>query len=171
MRQFALLLLTTACLSCYAEGLPPPESAKSRNDKIAGVVTKHAETLGCSVSFDPNNIVLYRLNQQVVYLALYSADIGCSGGMGMNRPVIAVLKEGAYGMYFVDLNYSSPAQTSSSFPQVVTEIFIANGELWYKARQYEFKKDPRCCPSLKEIGRVRFENGVWSPIPVKAGHP
>lgn len=171
MSRIALLLLTIVTIPCFAEDLPPPESEKSRYGKIAAVVEKHAETIGCSTFFNPKDIVPYRLDHQRIYVAFYSADIGCSGGTAMSRPVFVAVKEGAYAKYFIDLKYSSPAQTSDSFPSVVTEIFVRKDELWYRARQYDFKKDANCCPSIEELGKVTFENDMWSPTTVKGSHP
>jgi hypothetical protein len=166
MRRLVPPLFALMMFSSPADELPPPESERSRVQKIAAVVEAHAETVGCNVHVDPASIVPYRVDQEFLYLAYYAADIGCSGGTAMSRPVIVAVKPGAYGRYFIDSTRSSPAQTSDAFPRHITRIALVDGDLRYEARRYDDGKDALCCPSLTERGRVVFENGMWRPRPV-----
>jgi hypothetical protein len=171
MFKFLLLLLSLFSPLSLAEALPPPESSQAILVKVAAVVESHAKTLGCSVSVNPKTILPYRLNNEPMYLAVYSADIGCSGGNTMHRPVFVAVTPGAYGKYFIDPRYSSPQQTSNEFPQLISELFIQAGELWYKALELDPAKDSLCCPSSVVTGRVQFEKGAWRPAPSAKSHP
>ncbi|KJV07776.1 hypothetical protein [Methylocucumis oryzae] len=122
--RFPLISLVVLFNACFAEEQPWPEPEHIDNNKIKAVITKYAETLGCSIWFNPQNIVPHLLNDERLYVGLFSVDLGCSGGNLMNRPVFVAVKPGAYDQYFIDYQYSSPAQTSDKFPQHTTEIFF-----------------------------------------------
>ena len=159
--------------SCFAN--PEEEEEKfavevlvQKKDAIASipkVVEQYATTFGCAFNMDEKNIL--KLNNESIesYLALFSLDLGCSGGSAMSRPYFVVLSFG--GSYpkrmFINLEYSSPLQTMNDFPQHIINIFYKSNQLFYSALEYE-PKDALCCPSRKVINKLIFENGKWKSI-------
>jgi hypothetical protein len=127
---------------------------------IAKLVVSYGKTLGCEVHLDKNNIVPYSLDNEELFVALYSLDLGCSGGTAMSRPAFTVVGRGAYGTLHVRPEYSSPKQTSNEFPQVTYQLFSKGGQLRYRAKALD-AKDALCCPSIPVEGEVIFRRGVW----------
>jgi len=161
IKNFIILLSFVCSTFCFAGNPQQLNNKDVIHQKILTVVEQYATSLGCIFHINPNNIVSYKLNRDIVFVALYSLDLGCSGGSNMSRPAFVVIRAGAYNTYLVDPRYSSPLQTSSNLPQHLNEIFIKNDEIWYKALKHDFSKDPICCPSIQIEGRIKYKNGLW----------
>ena len=127
---------------------------------IARVVTAYGNALGCEVHLDKQNIVRYTMPSEDVFVVLYSIDLGCSGGSSMSRPAFAVVTQGAYGRFVVRPEYSSPLQTSNTFPAVTYRLYKAGETLRYLAKNLA-DTDALCCPSIPVEGQVVFRDGVW----------
>lgn len=153
MRPLFLLLLIFAS---YAFGGEPSIPRNS----IARVVTAFGNALGCEVHLDRKNIVRHAMQDDEVFVILYSIDLGCSGGSAMSRPAFAVVTQGAYGRFFVRPEYSSPLQTSNKFPTVTYRLYKEGGLLRYLAKGLA-DTDALCCPSIPVEGQVVFRDGVW----------
>jgi hypothetical protein len=152
MRLFGALLLVASIQVAAEPGIPI--------EAISKLVVSYGKTLGCEVHIDKRNIVAYTLGNEEVFVALYSLDLGCSGGTAMSRPAFAAVGRGAYGTLHVRPEYSSPRQTSDDFPQVTYQLFSKRGQLRYRANSLD-AKDALCCPSIPVEGTVIFRDGFW----------
>lgn len=52
---------------------------------IPRLIETYASTVGCAFSWNPANVVPYQLDGKDVFVALYSLDVGCSGGSRRTR--------------------------------------------------------------------------------------
>lgn len=85
----------------------------------------------------------------------------------MSRPVIITIRQSiSYPKLYVDARSSAPYQTSNELPQHMSKIYVYNNRLWYEAKEFDFKKDALCCPSISVRGELRFENGMWKGYPL-----
>lgn len=160
-----LILLSTfsfadsdADLEKYLAQLPKPEHI------IPPVVESYGRAIGCDFYFDPENIVEKEIDQKRSFIALFTVDIGCSGGNNNYRPVFVVLQYGAYDKIFISLKYSLPSQTSDEFPKDTQNIYIRDGKIRFNAKKFDPKKDALCCASIPFSGEVIFSDGKWNPI-------
>lgn len=150
----------------YEEMINAKQKEAVRN--IPKLITQYATTLGCNYHFDPQNVIEYQMNNELVYIGLFVLDTGCSGGSAMYRPVIITLRQSiSYPQLYVDSRSSAPYQTSQELPQNIMKIYKYDNKLFYKALEYT-TNDARCCPSKTTIGELRFENGMWKSYPVSS---
>jgi hypothetical protein len=131
--------------------------------KIIPVLTQYANSIGCAYDFNPKNIVQYSNVSEKSFVVLFSLDVGCSGGNAMSRPVIALMQFSELGKIYVNPKYSTPSQTSEKFPSHTENIYLENGKLKFKAREYDFAKDPLSSPSVIVTGEIEFKNSFWQP--------
>jgi len=137
-------------------------------EKIPAIVGQYALSFGCAFHMEKGNVVELKAWKETSYLALYSLDLGCSGGSAMSRPYFVVLSNFDRSHprnIFVNPKYSLPSQTSESFPSHVEAIYLADEKLKYKALKYGFSKDPLSSPSVVVTGEVEFKNSIWQPKP------
>jgi hypothetical protein len=142
-------------LTPYVLAQPIPRS------KIHWVVENYANTMGCQFSMNDKNIVKYQHEEESFYVALYSLDLGCSGGTAMSRPAFAALTQNGERKIFILPKYSSPTSISSTLPSFIEKIYIENGKLRYLAKSFDFSKDALCCPSVSVEGTIEFKDGAW----------
>jgi len=164
------LVILVRLSSAEANGDPAEYEAEVRKaeERIPAVIEQYATSIGCAFYMEKNNVVPYVIDRRQSFVAVFSLDDGCTGGSAMSRPVFVVVRHGGpTTSIVVNAEYSAPHQTSSDFPQVITDLFLKDGELWYKALEFDFKKDANCCPSVPVTGRVVYKNGKWQGIPVK----
>lgn len=167
--SLTIIALSQTCLADSEEDIRAFEiqhdaDIKKAQATIPKVVEGYATSLGCQFLIDPANVVPYQLDGRPVFIAVFSFDVGCSGGSAMSRPVVVVLEQSYNTNIYVNVAYSTPKQTSDTLPQVIKKIFLHSGKLWYSALVAE-AKDPLCCPSKKESGRLVFDGGIWQGIP------
>jgi len=153
------LFLILASAACAAEELPRIDPPEVLRGKVAAVVEGHARTIGCAVVVDAGHIVPYSLDRERVHIALYHADVGCSGGTAMGRPVLVVVRRGAYDTYFIDARYSAPQQTPGELAMSVTDLTVDHGHLVFTGLSLDVS-DPLCCPSKVVRGRLRLMLGA-----------
>jgi len=158
------LLISPICLSqteseekAYLALFANPEQ------KIIPVLKQYANSIGCAYDFNPKNIVQYSNVSEKSFVVLFSLDVGCSGGNAMSRPVIALMQFSELGKVYVNPKYSMPSQTSEKFPSHTEIIYLENGNLKFKAREYDFAKDPLSSPSVIVTGEIELKNGFWQP--------
>ena len=133
---------------------------------IPKIIEQYANTLGCAIFIESKNVVQFKIDNERDYVALFSFDVGCSGGSAMSRPVFVLLtSKYSYPKIYIEGKYSIPSQTSEAFPSQVDSIYVENGKLKYKAREYNFATDPLSSPSVVVTGEVEFKNGFWQPKP------
>ncbi|WP_396615954.1 hypothetical protein ACHZ97_17805 [Lysobacter soli] len=152
----------SACLisaSCLAQDLPPEDPPEVVRAKVASVVKTHAGTIGCSVTVDARHVTPYMLEGGRVYVALYHADVGCSGGTSMGRPVLVVVRHAAYDTYMVDTRYSTPQQSPDNLPPTITQLAARDGRIELKGLALD-PSDALCCPSRRVQGYLRLATGV-----------
>jgi hypothetical protein len=138
---------------------------KAAEANIPAVIEQYATSIGCAFHMEQRNIVPYMLKGNPVFVAVISLDNLCTGGSAMSRPVFVIVEHGGPAdSIVVNAEYSAPHQTSEDFPQTVTDLFLKDGELWYKALEHDFTKDALCCPSVPVTGRVVCKNGAWHSI-------
>lgn len=128
---------------------------------ITKIVKQYASAMGCDVVFDSRNIVKIQLADDWGYVVVYSMDPGCAGGNALYQSYFAVVSPSAFGSLFINAAYSSPPQTSTLFPKKIIKVSRSNGELWYRALDFDAAKDPACCPSVPVEGRLVFKKGKW----------
>jgi hypothetical protein len=160
-RLFVIFLLTCPMISFGAQSKIPTK-------RIMTVVKTYANTVGCFIHMEQNNIVEHKINGRRVYVALYSIDDGCTTGNNMFRPAFAALQGDGHGGVLVIPEYSIPSATSEKFSQHINKIFIRNNELWYSGMDYNWghtkpgeEGDALCCPSMPVEGKILFQNGTW----------
>jgi len=187
MRKLIWLMLLVSSVCLAEEKNATPIIAADSTDKefqelklqgneavknIPNLIEQYANTLGCEFNMNPQNVVEYTIDSKKRFVALFSLDVGCSGGSSMSRPVfVALTSELSYPKIFIDAKYSAPNQTSDDFPQTITSIFLKDNKLWYSALDFDFKKDALCCPSVPITGELKFENEKWKGIPNKTESP
>jgi len=176
LRLVVMLILWFSIPSLFAGEKPLPRKG------LAAVIHTYADSIGCFVHIDPNNIVRYKLNQfgkeelakagvnqePVSYsdreevIALYDFDEDCTGGTAMSRPAFAVLRRdlSRNRTFKVIPQLSIPGATSGKFPQYIKSITVKDNQLWYSAHEMG-PNDSLCCPSIPVSGRVIFKNGKW----------
>ena len=142
--------------------------SKIPTKKIMTVVKTYANTVGCFIGMNQNNIVEHRINGRQVYVSLYSIDSECSTGNNMFRPAFAALQNDGQGGVLIIPELSIPSATSEKFTQHINRIFIRNNELWYSGMDYNWghtkpgeEGDALCCPSMQVEGKIMFQNGAW----------
>ena len=170
--MLAILSISTYCLAESEEDIKRYElfrqaEIKKAEKNIPKIVEQYATSLGCEFAMNPQNVVKFSFDKEKAYIALFSFDLGCSGGSSMSRPVFVVLKHGANNNLYIDPKYSSPHQTSQNFPSTIKSVFIKEGKLWYSALDFDFSKDGLCCPSVPVNGELVYENGNWNGLPEK----
>lgn len=156
------LLGISACLisaSCLAEDLPAEDQPDVIRARVASVVKAHAGTIGCVVAVNPRHVIPYTLEGGRVYVALYHADVGCSGGTSMGRPVLVIVRHAAYDSYVVDARYSTPQQSPDDLPSTITTLAAHDGRIEFKGLALE-PSDALCCPSRRVQGYLRLTTGV-----------
>lgn len=162
-------LALLAAFACGAEELPPEEPFERLRPKIVAVVEAHARTVGCSVRVDPRHVVPWlRPDGRRLYIALYHADIGCSGGNAMSRPVLVVVHPGAYGTWMIDTRHSMPQQTPETLPKEIIALVPDGDELRFAGLMLGPAADAACCPTQPVEGRVRLKLDAeppWSVVP------
>ncbi len=107
------------------------EVASERAKAVANIprlVRTYGETIGCGFEMRRSNVVQYDLDERGQYVALFGIDEGCSGGSGMFRPVVALLRWGAGNKLYIDVNVSTP-KMAEALPQGADRIFLRGGEL------------------------------------------
>lgn len=151
----------SACLvpTCCLAEVPPEPPAEAARTKIVSVVEAHAKTIGCAVTVDARQVIPYALDGGRVYVALYHADVGCSGGTSMRRPVLVVVRHGAYDTYVVDTRYSTPHQSPGDLPPTVTGLAMRDGQIEFKGLALD-SLDALCCPSRRVQGYLSLKRGA-----------
>lgn len=135
--------------------------------KAPDVIASYANSIGCMFDLKPDNIVEFPEDSNKLY-AVFSIDVGCSGGSAMSRPVFVELELSPASMqYYINFERSGPGQTSMSIPQTVEKIYIKENKLWYSALEHDWSKDGICCPSVSVVSELKFENGMWIGMPAR----
>jgi len=143
---------------------------KIAEETIPNIVERYALSFGCEFNMQKRSVVELTHWKEISYLAVYSLDLGCSGGSAMSRPYFVVLSNHDRTRprnIFVNPKYSLPAQTSEGFPQTITGLYIKNEKIYYSALEFDFKKDALCCPSVPIEGELVFEGDHWKPAQLK----
>ena len=152
-----VLLLTSTNPSVGAEQNIP-------RSEIGSVVKDFAKTIGCMMKFDETNIVRYEVDGGYdgfgEFIALYGIDPKCSGGSAMYHSAIAVLERDYRGNIFIHPGQSFPVNRPNDLPQYVEKIYVENGQLLFKSKEFD-AKDGLCCPSLLVTGRLFMKEGKW----------
>jgi len=174
VRKFLLTLFLVALAST---------SFADENDiptrEVVDEITRYANSKGCFIHMDDENIVRHQIRGKSYFIALYDIDTVCNMGNNNHRPAFAALSNDKHGSVVIVKKYSNPAQTSDDFPQTIERIFTKDGELWYAAKEYNWsmnetdpaKIDAICCPSLTVEARFYFGEKGWMDTRVQAdGH-
>jgi len=161
MGQVWLVGLLACLISafCLAQDLPPEDPPDVVRAQVASVVEAHARTIGCAVAVDARHVIPYTLEGGRVYVALYHADVGCSGGTSMGRPVLVVVRHGAYDSYIVDTRYSAPQQSPDGLPSTITELAALGERIEFSGLKLD-PSDALCCPSRRVRGYLRLTAGA-----------
>lgn len=134
--------------------------------KAPDVIASYANSIGCIFNLNPENIVEFPEGGNKLF-AVFSIDVGCSGGSNMSRPVFVELELSIASMqYYINFEHSGPSQTPMSIPQTVEKIYVKDEKLWYSALEHDWNKDGICCPSVPVTAELKFENGMWIGVPV-----
>ena len=138
------------------------EEFKKAERDIPKVVERYASAMGCEFSMDPGNVIPYSLGERQGYLAVYSLDLGCTGGSNMVVNYFAFLQRGFPFHIVVNPAYSNPAQSPAEFPRHEAKIYLKDGEAWFRGLVPDRKKDALCCASVPVKGKVTFSKGKWA---------
>jgi hypothetical protein len=166
-----LLGMVTICSADDGTGADLDEKWEKSVKQIPSIIEQYATSIGCEFHMSKSNVVPYDIGGLHSYVAVFSIDNGCSGGSAMSRPVFVVLQPVAYDKILVNAAYSAPHQTAEEFPGLVTNIFLKDGKLWFKAKAYDLTKDALCCPSVPVTGQVEYQGGKWVPITNQLPNP
>ena len=152
-----VLLFISTKLSVGAEQNIP-------RSEIGSVVKDFAKTIGCMMKFDETNIVRYEVDGGYdgfgEFVVLYGIDPKCSGGSAMYHSAIAVLERDYRGNIYIHPGQSFPVNRPNDLPQYVEKIYVENGQLLFKSKEFD-SKDGLCCPSLLVTGRLFMKEGKW----------
>jgi hypothetical protein len=150
------------------------ELSKEEKTKILTLVKKYGESIGCGFVMSADNIQPYVSHNKNQYIALFSLDVGCSGGTGMSQTVIAVIDSGANAALTINLDYSLPQYVSSTVPPRLNKIVWDGEKVLYEGLDYNWltrgiaaEFDAICCPSMLVKGYLVFENGWWVAQPIQ----
>jgi hypothetical protein len=134
--------------------------------QIVEVVQAYSKTIGCLLNLEEKNIVRYNGNNENQYVVLFTIDPECSGGSAMAHSALAVVTQEDYrGRVFIKPAQSFPVATNN-LPQYSESIFIQDDNLWYTAKEFNWKIDARCCPSIEVKGKLTFKSGKWEAEPI-----
>lgn len=126
------------------------------------VVRAYANSIGCSVNFEPENVVRWQGNpRDVSYLALIAIDVGCAGGSASWRSLFLAIRRGAYGKLYVYPEYSLPDLTSSKFPQAIDSIVSTKEGIRFSGRFVQ-GNDLGNNPSRQVTGMVVWSGTKWA---------
>jgi hypothetical protein len=153
------ILLLSACMVSISAG----EDARAPAEKIKSVLRSYANTLGCVVRFEDENILPYDVDDdgKKEFVVLVGIDPGCSGGTAMHRSVLVVLERETQGQIFVRPQQSFPSAQLEGFVQHMERISIKDEQLWYEGKEFDWTNDARCCPSVPVKARIFFKDGAW----------
>lgn len=143
-----------------------PKEKQAAEQTIPNIVERYALSFGCMFDMQKQNVVELKDWEQLSYVSLYSLDLGCSGGSAMSRSYFVVISNYDRSHprnIFVNPKYSLPSQTSEKFPSHLESIYLENGKLKYRAREYNWATDSLASPSIIVIGEVEFKNNIWQP--------
>jgi hypothetical protein len=157
-RAIATLLFSACLVSASArEETPMPV------ETIRSVLQSYATAFGCVVRLEDENILPHDVDgdEKKEFIVLFGIDLGCSEGIAMHQPVLAILERGTQDQVFVRPQHSFPAAPLEGFIQNIDRIFIENGQLWYEGKDFDWANDARCCPSVPVKARIFLRDGVW----------
>lgn len=175
INKIIIFVTTTLITMCASAETMTAEDEKEYDDQqnnrrleslknIPEMLNNYGETIGCNFYMNPNNIVEYPDKHKLI--AQFSIDTGCSGGSAMSRPVFVELELSTNMHYYLNMERSTPQQTSGAIPQTIAEIYTKGGKVFYTSLEHDWSKDGRCCPSIKATAELKFENDAWIGIPV-----
>ena len=136
--------------------------AGNPTQKINRVVEMFGSSLGCNFHAPKQNIVPWKDKNGVGHLVLFSIDYGCSGGNAMDRPVLALVRTGAYSTPYMDQQLSTPDRTSDLFPAIIERITKTGNKIQYTGRRLR-PSDALCCASQRVQGTVTLTTHGWEP--------
>jgi hypothetical protein len=149
-RVLATLLLG-ACLVSISAG----EDARAPVERIMSVLISYADTFGCIVRLEDENILPYDIDGdgKKEFVVLFGIDPGCSGGAATHRSVFAVLERETQGQIFVRPQQSFPAAQLEGFVRHMERIFIEDGQLWYEGKEFDWTNDGTVAHPFQLRGR------------------
>ena len=160
MKIFTLISTFLLVISSYSYASPDTE-------KIIPILKQYATSIGCSFYIDQSNIFTYKFKKRKAIVAMYSLDVGCSGGTAMSRSIFARLDYASASIdkILVNPEFSLPSQTSSEFQSRIEKVYLEGNKIKYSALEHDFLKDALCCPSIRVTGTVELIDKTWVPIP------
>lgn len=151
-------------LCCISTGQSIRAEQNIPRNKISSVVKDFANTIGCIMDLDENNIVRYEVEGGYdgvgEFVVLYGIDPKCSGGSAMYHSALAVLEIDYRGNIYIHPGQSFPVNRPNDLPQHVEKIYVENGQLLFQSKEFD-SKDGLCCPSLLVTGRLSMKEGKW----------
>ena len=124
----AFLVVTFLLPLCAVAGNPEHE--------INRRVEMFGSALGCNFHTPKQNMAAWKDKNGTGYLVLFSIDYGCSGGNAMDRPVLAIVRIGAYSTPYLDQQLSTPNRTSDNFPAIIERITKTGNNIQPKNLSY-----------------------------------
>jgi len=117
--------------------------------QIKSALKRYAGTIGCQFQFDDRNVVVHDIDNdgKKDVVVLFFLDAGCQGGSTSGTSAFAVLDVDVRGRAFIRPELSQPAVPAFGFPRLIKRIFVRDNQLWYTAKDFDWSKDPLCCPS------------------------
>lgn len=165
LRHIVLMALLCSPLSGWsqtAHELREWEVIKVRGvERLPDAVRAYANSIGCNVSFNPNNIARWKGDPGVRYIALVTIDEGCSGGSGSWRSIILGVRQGANATLFIHPDYSLPKLTSEAFPQMIDSISATEHGVRFAGRVAQ-AHDNQNNPSKPVTGTIVWAGKEWA---------
>ncbi|AMK77873.1 MULTISPECIES: hypothetical protein [Methylomonas] len=158
MKHILLLLLICVSIGTSADETTLPTK------QIASTISAYANSVGCLIHMDEKNIIRFQIDDKPeteYVVALYDLDSQCSGGTAMSRPAFAALRRDYSHNFHIVPEYSMPSATSDNFPRFINKLYIKDNQIWYSAKEFDFRHDALCCPSIPVEAQVVFKNGLW----------
>ena len=150
----AFLVVTFLLPLCAVAGNPEHE--------INRRVEMFGSALGCNFHTPKQNMAAWKDKNGTGYLVLFSIDYGCSGGNAMDRPVLAIVRIGAYSTPYLDQQLSTPNRTSDNFPAIIERITKTGNNIQYIGRRLR-PSDALCCASQLVQGTITLTAHGWEP--------
>lgn len=164
LRYIAFMALLCSPLLAWAQTaheLREWEAIKARAfERLPGTVLSYASSIGCNVSFNPNNIVRWKEEPGVRYIALVTLDVGCSGGSRSWRSIVLGIRQGANAALLIHPDYSLPALTSNAFPQMIDSISATSHGVRFAGRVPQ-RNDSANSPSRRVEGTIGWNGKGW----------
>ncbi|MGH8054575.1 MAG: hypothetical protein ACREP4_11725 [Stenotrophomonas sp.] len=130
-------------------------------ERLPDAVRSYANSIGCNVPFNPNNLARWEGDAGVRYIALVTLDEGCSGDTGSWRSILLAVRQGANATLLIHPDDSLPKLSSEAFPQMIDSISATVHGVRFAGRVPQVHDDHNN-PSKPVAGTIVWTGREWA---------